>query len=61
MDNEWNEKLRCPKCRKTGIASLVLEGDAMIIVQAIPDGFKVVDTRFGPTFHCGDCDVEVAP
>lgn len=62
MNDEWNEKLRCLKCGKTGMASLCQsDGDDLPAVQTIPDGFKVVDTRFGPVFYCGDCNVEVAP
>ncbi len=62
MSDEWNEKLRCPECSKTGMASLShREGDATPSVQAIPDGFKVVDTQYGPVFYCGACDIELDP
>jgi hypothetical protein len=59
---EWNEKLRCPNCGKTGMASLAQgNDDDEPSVQSVPDGFKAVDTRFGPAFYCENCDVEVDP
>jgi hypothetical protein len=62
MNDEWNEKLRCLRCGKTGMASLSQdEAHEVPAVQAIADGFKVVDSGFGPAFYCGDCDIEVAP
>lgn len=61
MIDEWNEKLRCMKCGKSGMARLAQQDDDVPVVQAIADGFKVVDTSFGPAFHCKECDVEVAP
>jgi hypothetical protein len=62
MKNEWNEKLRCPTCGKTGMAGLS-QGDLddLPSVQSVPDGFRVVTTRFGPNFNCGNCDVKVDP
>jgi hypothetical protein len=62
MIDEWNEELRCPNCGKTGIAGLSQgERDSTPTAQSIPDGFKVVKTKFGPYFHCGTCDVAVDP
>jgi hypothetical protein len=62
VNDDWNEELRCLKCGKTGMAALSQRaGDDMPTVQAVPVGFKVVDTGVGPAFYCGDCDVEVAP
>jgi hypothetical protein len=60
MNGDWNEKLRCLKCGKTGVAALSQGGD-MPIVHVVPVGFKVVDTGVGPAFYCEGCDVEVAP
>lgn len=60
MTDEWNEKLRCPKCGKTGIASLS-QGCDISIVQSVPDGFKVIQTEFGPNFRCATCNVAVEP
>jgi len=37
------------------------DGSETPAVLSVPDGFKVVDTRFGPTFRCESCEVEVAP
>lgn len=62
MTDEWNEKLQCPSCRKTGMASLSQgERDYAPTVQVVPDGFKVVQTEYGPDFHCEACDVAVEP
>jgi hypothetical protein len=62
MTDEWNEKLRCPQCGKTGMASLSQCDDAAkSTVQIVPDGFKVVATPYGPDFHCGTCNVAVLP
>ncbi len=60
--DEWNEKLRCPNCNKTGMVSLSLNEDAdMPTVDGIADGFRVVQTEFGPDFHCTTCNVAVVP
>jgi hypothetical protein len=62
MIDEWNEKLRCPNCRKTGMASLSQgDGDDTPTAQSVPGGFKVFNTQHGPTFRCENCDVEVDP
>ena len=62
MTDEWNERLRCPKCRKTGIASLSQEDDSDIpTVHSVSDGFKVVAARYSPDFHCTTCNVAVVP
>jgi hypothetical protein len=62
MKDEWNERLRCPICGKTGVASLCQDEDAeMPIVQSAPSGFKVVDDQYGPDFHCEICNVAVQP
>ncbi len=62
MTDEWNEQLRCPRCSKIGMASLSQsEGDQSPTVLTVPDGFKVVQTDYGPDFHCGSCNVAVDP
>ena len=62
MDDQWTETLRCPKCRKTGRAGLTQgEDDETPTVSSIAAGFRVVQTRHGPSFRCEDCDVEVDP
>jgi hypothetical protein len=62
MIDDWNEKLQCPKCGKTGMASLSQNDDADIAtVHSVPDGFKVVDSAYGPNFQCSTCDVAVSP
>jgi hypothetical protein len=62
MVDEWNERLLCPKCGKTGMASLFQrEGTDIRSVQGVPDGFKIVATSCGPDFHCTACNVAVVP
>jgi hypothetical protein len=62
VTDQWNEKLRCPNCGKTGIASLSQgQGDDTPMVQVVPDGFKLVKTQYGPDFHCGTCNIAVDP
>ena len=62
MADEWNEQLRCPKCSKTGMASLSQEFDSdLVIVHSVPDGFKVVAAQYGPDFKCTTCNVAVLP
>jgi len=44
------------------MASLLqAEGDQTPTVLAVPDGFKVVQTEYGPDFHCQICNVAVDP
>jgi hypothetical protein len=58
--DEWDEKLRCPKCSKTGVASLSQDDNADTpTVQLVPNGFKVLQTEFGPDFYCETCDIAV--
>jgi DNA-directed RNA polymerase subunit RPC12/RpoP len=62
MDDQWSERLRCPKCSETGMVSLTLPERAEIPkVNDIAAGFKVVQTQHGPSFRCENCDVEVDP
>jgi hypothetical protein len=62
MIDEWNEKLRCPNCGKTGTVSLSQgKSDDTPTVNLIAVGFKAVDTQYGPEFRCGNCDVTVDP
>jgi hypothetical protein len=64
MNDEWTEILRCPRCGKSGMASLsqdMSEDDSTPMVRSVADGFKVVDTGRGPAFHCASCNVEVDP
>jgi hypothetical protein len=58
---EWNKKLRCPNCNKTGMASLSQVDADVPTIHVVPDGFKVVQTEFGPDFHCATCDVAAVP
>jgi hypothetical protein len=62
MTDAWNEQLRCPNCGKTGTASLS-QGDRADTptVQGISEGFKVVQTDYGPNFRCETCNVSVEP
>jgi hypothetical protein len=62
MDEQWTEPLRCPNCRQTGTVSLTLSAhDETPTVNDIADGFTVVETPFGPLFHCAACDMPADP
>jgi hypothetical protein len=62
MKDEWNERLRCPICRKTGMASLSQDNGDAPTVQSVPDGFKVITAHHGsPDFQCTTCNVAVVP
>jgi hypothetical protein len=62
MTDHWNEQLRCPQCRNTGMVSLSQFKDAdMPTVESITDGFKIMQTEYGPDFHCRTCNVPSAP
>jgi hypothetical protein len=62
MADQWNEELRCPQCHNTGMASLSQFKDAnMPTVVSVPDGFKAVQTEYGPDFHRGTCNVPAVP
>jgi hypothetical protein len=61
MKDQWNENLRCPTCGKTGKASLSQDNGDEPTIQILPDGFKVVGTKYGPDFRCLTCDVAVKP
>jgi hypothetical protein len=60
MSDKWDELLHCPQCRNTGKASLHFKGADTPTVDTVTDGFKVVQTEYGPDFHCVDCNVPVA-
>lgn len=62
MIDEWNERLQCPKCGKTGMASMFqCDAAAISTVHSVPDGFKVVPAEYGPDFQCTTCNVAVVP
>jgi hypothetical protein len=62
MIDQWNEPLECPQCQQTGSTVLSQSREAeMPTVVRITDGFKAVQTEFGPNFHCGACDIPVDP
>jgi hypothetical protein len=61
MTDEWNESLRCPRCGKTGMASLSQVDADTPTVHSVPDGFEVITTMHGPDFRCATCNVEVVP
>jgi hypothetical protein len=61
MTDNWTEQLHCPKCGKTGLASISQDGTNMPIVEAVPAGFDVVSTRLGSDFHCSTCEIVVKP
>jgi predicted RNA-binding Zn-ribbon protein involved in translation (DUF1610 family) len=57
LDEHWVENLRCPNCRKTGIARLSQVDGWNTHPDSIPEGFKVV----GRNFYCTSCDRPVEP
>jgi hypothetical protein len=61
--DQWDERLRCPNCGRTGTAALRHQGDRdpTPTVLSVPDGFKVVQTEFRPDFHCATCNIAVVP
>lgn len=60
--DQWNEQLRCPNCRKTGLAILAQgENDNTSTVHSVPDGFKLVITEYGPDFISAACGIAVEP
>jgi len=62
MADRWNEPLECPQCRQTGLTVLSQSHEAETpTVVCITDGFKAVQTEFGPYFHCRACDIPVDP
>jgi hypothetical protein len=61
MTDQWNEELRCPQCLQKGMASLSQISDNDIpIVDIIADGFRAVQTEYGPHFECAACNISVA-
>jgi hypothetical protein len=62
MIDQWNEELRCPQCRQKGTAILSQRDDNdMPTVDRVADGFKAVQTEYGPHFECGTRNVLVDP
>jgi predicted RNA-binding Zn-ribbon protein involved in translation (DUF1610 family) len=56
--DRWVEKLRCPNCRKAGIARLSATDEFSweIQVDGVPEGFKVVGSESSSNFYCSSCD-----
>jgi hypothetical protein len=62
MIDQWAEKLRCRACTNTGVITLSQgDGDRTPTVLCRPDGFKVVQTEYGPDFLCDACNVPAEP
>jgi hypothetical protein len=61
--DHWVEYLRCPRCRKSGIALLSTEDKLSWILQfeSIPEGFRVIQSENGSNFYCSYCDRPVEP
>jgi hypothetical protein len=56
-DDDWVEDLRCPKCGQTGTVTISqANGFLDLQVVSISDGFKTLQTEFGPHFCCSSCD-----
>jgi hypothetical protein len=61
MIDDWNERLLCGICGRIGMARLSQGADDRTpSVLSISDGFKVVQTEYGPDFHCAKCNIPAA-
>ena len=56
----WIERLKCPRCGKTGTAELYEASQFKTEFRHIPDGFKVVTNQYGRDFQCETCGIAVA-
>jgi hypothetical protein len=61
--DQWTETLRCPKCRMTGSVELSQangqafhDGDQVVRVESVSEGFKAVQFEYGSNFYCSSCD-----
>jgi hypothetical protein len=62
MTDQWSEELRCHTCTNTGITTFSQgDGDQTPTVLNSPDGFKVVQTEYGPNFLCEACNILAVP
>src|SRR6266850_725750 len=59
--DRWVENLRCPICRKTGAARLSQADGWNVHMDSVPEGFKVVGSRYGSNFYCTSCNCPVEP
>jgi hypothetical protein len=61
--DNWVEKLRCPRCRKTGAAKLSTadEHSWAVKVVSIPTGFQFIQSEEGSNFYCASCDCAAEP
>jgi hypothetical protein len=59
-DDNWVEDLRCPQCGQTGTAAFS-QADGFFVVQvvSVSDGFRTIQTEYGPNFCCSSCDCVV--
>jgi hypothetical protein len=59
--DRWVENLRCPICRKTGIARLSQTDGWNAHMDSVPEGFKVVGSRYSNNFYCISCNSPADP
>src|ERR1700694_4408265 len=45
--DRWVENLRCPICRKTGTARLSQADGWSVLMDTVPEGFRVVGSEYG--------------
>jgi hypothetical protein len=57
--DSWTENLKCPRCNRRGVAALSEISQFNNRFDIVPDGFKAVQTEYGPDFHCEACNVPV--
>lgn len=61
ITDDWYEKLRCPRCGKSGMATMSQANGEKPKVIVVPDGFKAVKTANGSDFHCATCKTAAYP
>ncbi len=59
----WIETLRCPRCRRVGLAHVSADDNRSWEVRAddTPLGFKFIEARGVDNFYCGYCDIPAEP
>ncbi len=55
--SSWIERLKCPKCCKTGEATLSEIGPFKNRFDNVPEGFEVFTNQYGSYLRCEVCCV----
>jgi hypothetical protein len=56
VSDNWHETLRCRNCGLIGVAHLSQSEEGMIVIKALPVGFRAVSGEHGDTFFCKACN-----